>query len=284
MSVRASSAARSNLRERRRRARRRLLYVLAVLFVLLVLGALYGLQQPAVRINHVEVFGSTLPLEGIAREAMQGSYLGIVPRDSVFFYPERTIRERILSAYGDIATVSLFRNKLTGLTIRVTSRTPIARWCPEGIEAVAGTTTPQPDEQTECYLFDDSGLLFATSSEVPLVNSFVVSVPLGKPELPVRGQVVPNAELLPGAFTFARQLSGLGSPVRTILIEVPQATLMLENGTRLLYVLGKEQEAYTALVSAKNNLNLKDGSLEYADLRFSGKVYIKKRGESADEQ
>jgi hypothetical protein len=44
-----------------------------------------------------------------------------------------------------------------------------------------------------------------------------------------------------------------------------------------MYVLGSEQEAFTALVSAKDSLSLSDGSVDYVDLRFSGKVYVKRK-------
>ena len=40
---------------------------------------------------------------------------------------------------------------------------------------------------------------------------------------------------------------------------------------------GQEEEAYTALTSARANINLVSGALDYVDLRFPGKVYTKKR-------
>lgn len=243
---------------------------------LLLVAALYGLSRESVQISRIEVFGTEAPLAEIATSAMQGSYLGVVPRTSTFFYPERRIRAAILERYGSIATVSLFRNKFDGLTIRATNRVPIARWCgPSYIPLTASSTTP-----SECYLFDDSGLLFATTSEVALVNSFSLYQALALPEAPVRGQTLRDATLLPAAFNFARQIAGLGSPVVAISVEVPQATLYLDSGTRIIYRLADENAAYTALVSGKHALTLADSSLDYVDLRFEGKMYLKRRGES----
>ena len=51
----------------------------------------------------------------------------------------------------------------------------------------------------------------------------------------------------------------------------------LESGTRVTYVLGNEENAFTALASSKDTLNFSDGSLEYVDLRFDGKVYLKRK-------
>ena len=78
-------------------------------------------------------------------------------------------------------------------------------------------------------------------------------------------------------FDFARELATLGSPTTRIAIHDGEVNDYLASGTRVTYVLGHEQDAFTALVSARENLNLSDGSLEYVDLRFDGKVYVKRK-------
>ena len=76
-----------------------------------------------------------------------------------------------------------------------------------------------------------------------------------------------------------RQLADFGSAPSALIIRGDEADVFLASGSRVTYVLGHEEDAYTALVSAKTNVNLANGSLEYVDLRFPGKVYVKKRGE-----
>lgn len=291
MSVKLSSAPRSTgrqgLRDKRRHARRRLVYVIAFLLLLMLAAAVYGLQQSSVRVSHISVFGASdagqTSLTSITESALQGRFLGIVPRDSIFFYPEDRIRKAILEAHGDIATVSIFRSGLTGLSMKVVHRVPIARWCPEPLAKAVSTSTPSEPSYEACVLFDDSGLLFATTSEVPLVNPFIVYTALSTSTSNVRGQVVPQAELLPAIFNFARELGTFGSPVASITIADAQATLELTSATRVQYVIGREQDAYTALVSGKNKLNLADSSLDYVDLRFPGKLYIKKKSATVAE-
>ena len=78
-------------------------------------------------------------------------------------------------------------------------------------------------------------------------------------------------------FNFARQLDTLGSPVTKVVLRDDEVDDYLASGTRITYVLGHENIAFTALVSARGNMNLADGSLEYIDLRFDGKVYLKKK-------
>ncbi|MHB0865475.1 MAG: cell division protein FtsQ/DivIB [Minisyncoccota bacterium] len=300
MSGRALSAARSSLpgqgerlAARRLRRRRRGLILFGVL-ALLSLGALvYGLWQSPVRVSHVVVYGADQSLAAVAVAAMQGSYLGTIPRDSTFFLPESQIRSLILAAHPDIAAVSIFRNGLTGLSIKVDNRVPAARWCGGSDAPSAATSSTAVSPNTNCYLFDTSGFIYATTSPASLaassspfvstvndvspLNSFIVYESLANEQYPV-GLTLPNAAALPAAFGFARQLSTLGSPVVKVVFRQDQEVDdILSSGTRITYVLGNEENAFTALASARANFNLADGSTDYVDLRFPGKVYLKRK-------
>lgn len=268
---RPSLAERGNDRftARRRLRRRRLLIAYSLLSIFIIGGALYGLRQDAVRISHIQIFGADQSLAEVARTAMEGSYLGLIPRNSTFFFPRSRIRTEIIELHPDIAAISLFRSGMTGLSIRISDRVPVARWC--GL-------APTPDVDEYCYVFDASGFVFApagTSTET--INSAKLYAPLvGDTLEPLRATLL-DTEKLPGTFDFARQLATLGSPVVSIVIRGDEIDDILESGTRITYVLGNEQNAYTALVSARQNMNLADGSVEYIDLRFDGKVYLKKK-------
>jgi hypothetical protein len=135
-----------------------------------------------------------------------------------------------------------------------------------------------------CYVFDASGFVYATSSSDSIsspqaaqsVNSFIVyESPANENE--TIGSTLPNAEKLPAAFDFARQLGTLGSTVIRVILHDGEVDDYLASGTRITYVLGNEQNAFTALVSGRENFNLADGSIAYVDLRFDGKVYLKKK-------
>ncbi len=273
MLERASSVPRSAERlVERRRSRRRFGRIAFFILLLLLLGAmLYGLRQPSVRISHIQISGTDVNLAHYATEAMEGMYLGLVPRNSFFFVPERRIRSAILADYLGFATVSIVRTDLTGISITVTERTAVARWC--------GSTPSTSSSQAEgqCYVFDPNGFIFeiaATSTQT--LNSFSLYAPIaGNVQDPLRATLA-DADKLPAMFDFARRVDAFGSPVTTILIRNDEVDDYLSSGTRITYVLGNEQNAITALVSAEGNLNLSDGSLDYVDLRFDGKVYLKK--------
>lgn len=257
------------LAERRRVRRRRILFALSFLFCLAVGALIWGLWQSSVRISRVEVYGADASLAAYANTELQGSYMGVIPRDSIFFFPELRIRAAILADHSDIAAVSIFRSGLTSISIKTNERAPIARWC--GLAPTAGV-------EEYCYIFDANGYIFAAAaSGAQTINSFSVYAPLvGESLKPLRATIA-YAEKLPTVFDFARQLDTLGSPVSKVVIRNDEVDDYLASGTRITYVLGHERVAFTALVSARDNLNLADGSLDYIDLRFDGKVYLKKK-------
>lgn len=271
MSVNLSSAGRTSARlgPRRQRNRRRAYVALGVILVLLTAGIIYELNQPAVRVSSIIVYGADQSFADVALKAMQGRYLGLIPRDSIFFFPASSIRADIISLHPDIAAVSLFRNGFTGLTIKVNDRVPIARWC--GLAPSEGV-----DEY--CYIFDASGFIFAAlATSTQTVNSFALYAPLVGETLEAFRATIAGAEKLPAVFDLARKLGTHGSPVARVVFRKDEVDDHLVSGTRVTYVLGNEENAYTALLSAGGGFNLKDGSVDYIDLRFDGKVYVKKR-------
>lgn len=285
MSGRQLSAPQGNKRfvARRRRRRRRVLIAFCIIFFLLCAGIVYELRQSAVRISHVQVFGPpALPtgqaggeagtdqsLAGIARRAMHGYYLGIIPRDSIFFFPASRIRAGIVAEYPDIAAVSIFRNGLTSISVKANARVPVARWC--GLAPTIGV-------EEYCYVFDASGFIFAaTATSTQTLNPFALYAPLEGDLLEPLRATLAHAERLPSAFDFARQVSMFGSSVTQVIIRGDEVDDRLESGTRITYVLGDEQNAFTALVSSREHLNLADGSIDYVDLRFAGETYVKRK-------
>jgi hypothetical protein len=249
-----------------------MLVAFSILFILSCGGVIYALNQSGLRISRVSIYGADQSLGALALSAMRGTYFGIIPRDSTAFFPASRIREDILSAHPDIAAVSLFRDGLEGLSIKTSERAPIARWCglspTEGVEAY-------------CYVFDASGLIFsAAASTTQTMNKFVLYAPLEGGVLEPLRATIAHQHMLPAAFDFARQLDTFGSRVSSVVIHGDEVDDILESSTRVTYVLGNEQNAFTALISARGDFSLADGSLDYVDLRFDGKVYLKKKVDS----
>ncbi len=257
------------LADRRRNRRRVWLIAFFILLLLLLSTTIYGLNQSEVRIAHVNIIGGDNTFSGLALSAMIGNYMGLIPRDSILFFPEDRIRRDILASNSDIAAVSISRSSLTSISIKIDTRTPIARWC--GLVPTTGV-----DEY--CYIFDANGFIFAPAkSDIQTINSFSLYSPLVDDTLEPLRATLSYTDKLPAVFDFARQLSTLGSAVDKIVVHDGEVDDYLSSGTRVTYILGNEQNAFTALVSASESLDLSQGNIDYVDLRFDGKVYVKKK-------
>lgn len=270
MSGRRSLARGGRLAERRRVRRRRMMFVCGALALVFVGAGVYGLWQTPVRVARVEIIGADGSLMPVAKSVLDGSYFGLAPRDSIFFLPKGDIRAAVLNAYPDAAAVSIARTGLNSINVSVLKRVPIARWC--GAVPPAATTT------SACYLFDADGVLYSAVSKGggKPVNDFVVYAPRGEGGDEPLGTTLLGASTFPSAFDFARELGSYGSPVVAVAFRDGETDDYLASGTRVTYLTGDEQAAFTALVSAHDDLPLGDGSLDYVDLRFSGKVYVRR--------
>ncbi|MDO8623847.1 MAG: hypothetical protein Q7R54_00620 [bacterium] len=273
------------MKERRRLRRRRVLALFCVLLAVLLGAFIWLTWQSSVRISHIEVSNADSRILALVQSKITGTYLGIIPRNSFFFIPEHAIRIAIIEADPGIQAVSISRTSVTSLTILLHERVPIARWC-------GSTSSPQaaliPTDGEYCYLFDAVGFIYAASevsTSTQALNSFALYAPLMNDTLEPLRATLAHAKQLPDLFDFARKVSEFGSPVVTIMLRDDEVDLFLESGlsraesrgTRLTYVLGDEENAFSNLMSAKANLNLSDGSLLYVDLRFPGKVYLKRK-------
>ena len=286
MSARASSADRNagRLAERRRLRRKRLRIALGLFALLVVVLTIVGLNQRAVRVARIDVYGTSVSLEPLIREALQGSYGFIIPRDSILFLPKQAIRNRILHAYPSIAAVSIFRSGLTSISVRVTDRTAVARWCGASYVPQTVGTTSEALGPNDCFYFDTNGFVYGTSTEATPLNDFRLYEPFPDFVVTEPGKhALPNTSTLPDVFKMARELQPLGARISAIHIHDSQVDLYAENGTRIMYVLGKEAAALSAINSSRDSVSLADGSLEYVDVRFDGKLYLKRKGASVSQ-
>jgi len=240
-------------------------------------AGLYGLWRPEMRISHITVEGTSEPLDKIAVRAMEGSYLGIIPRNSILFFPSSNIRSDILKAHLGLAALSIAREGLSSISLKVNERVPVARWC--GVSFVHFTGEG-------CYLFDANGFVYAAEdssvgaelhTEKTLTPFILFGAPIGEASSPI-GATLKNAEKFPAVFDFARQISSSGTPIHAIAIRDDEVDFFIAaTGARITYLLSDAQNAFAALVSAKGNIDLSDPALQYVDLRFPGKIYLKKR-------
>jgi hypothetical protein len=285
---------REPLKARRRRARRRSLSVFFISIVLVLAAALGSLWFPQVRIQNIQTGGQdSSALQAIASSVMQGTYHYILPRNSIFFFPENEIRTQILAQYPDISAVSISRVSFNTIAVIGIPREAALTWCgpiydsaPAVTQANASSTTSAPPIPT-CYSADAQGIIFAPISQEAASSSDALKIygPLagGSVDQPL-GATIGQASAIPNALQFVKAIKSLGVPIVSLVIRGDEADLYAQSGTRITYVLGREEIAVQLAESTFPSLNLNDGSLEYVDLRFEGKVYYKKVGAAASTQ
>lgn len=282
------------LRERRKRRRRVYRYVFLALFALLVAGSFYLIWQPSFRVQSVSAQGPGADAaKQIVLSRLGGTYLYVIPRNSVFFYPQKKIRAMILDAIPEAAAVSLKRDSFSSLIVQMVPREESFIWC--------GTSIDTPNADGSCFDADVQGYLFKQTDSVP-TNSTASSTASTTPaaaaktaheqvrvfgsldkdladgESPIRHYVA-EASKMADALKFVDAMRTLGAPVSALAIRGDEADLWLNGPTKITYVLGHEQEAADVAASALPTLNLTNGSIQYVDLRFPGKAYVKKFGQ-----
>jgi hypothetical protein len=255
-------------------------------------------------------------MQSIATTTLAGTYYYVFPRNSFFFFPEDSIRQQILSEYPDISAVSISRASLDSIGIISIPREAALTWCGEtytpgvsltpasavaATDASTGTTTVASSSPTNnsispaantptCYSADANGVIFApiSGNVTPSSETLTIYGPLASPNSTALatttplGSVIAESDMIPNALQFVKAMKSLGAPIVTLVLRGDEADLYTQEGTRITYVLGQEHDAAQLAESAFPSLSVGDGSLEYIDLRFEGKVYYKKVGDGSE--
>lgn len=275
------------LREKRRKARKTGLVILLTTLSILLALLLYALWLPQLRIQEVSADGpGKEQMIELAEHRLAGMYAFIVPRNSIFFFPREDIRSAILMRNPEAGAVSISRNTFTSISITATARATAFIWC--------GIQVETPYRDGTCFDTDAEGLVFkpADVSTSTMVVSVSSSTPASPGDLriyasldrdvsegsPVGARVL-GAEAIPNALRLAKAVRSLGVPVSALSLRGDEADLWVSRTTRITYVLGREEETAQLAVSVIPGLTLTDGSIQYLDLRFKGKAYVKRYGE-----
>lgn len=277
----ATRAPKRKLKDRRREEGVRTLSLLAFGILVATGAVFYVLWLPALRITEARAqgYGNTEAIEAIAKAELKGTYGGVVPKNSFFFYPERAIRASVLEAFPAISAVSVSRTDMNAIQLKAAARASAFWWCgtPENLSAQTGN----------CYDADVEGLVFGKAAELSAeiastsARDSVLHVYANletastSDSYPLKGRVE-GAKMLPDVLRFVKAIQGFGVPVASVAIRGDEADLFVEPSTRITYVIGHEREAAKSAEAALKGLNVVDGSLEYIDLRFDGKVYLKR--------
>lgn len=269
-------------------------YVLLTVVILLVAAGFYTIWQPTFRVQSVSAQGPGADAaKQIVLSRLSGTYLYVIPRNSIFFYPQSKMRAMILDAIPEAAAVSLKRDSFSSLIVTTIPRDESFIWC--------GTSIDMPMTDGSCFDADVQGYIFkqadsvstavaatSTASTTPVVASQktheqirvfgALDTDIAQGQSPIRRYVASSGKMA-DALKFVDAVRTLGAPISALAIRGDEADLWVNASTRITYVLGHEQEAAQTAASALPTLNLTDGSIQYVDLRFPGKAYVKKFGQ-----
>lgn len=258
----------STLRAKRRKLFfRRGVWVL-VLLLLLSIGLLVASQRPYFKLTTVRVAGnqavsSRLLVEHIETR-LRTKMLGVIGLDNYFWYPKQALRTSLLAEFRwfEDLSMSVADNELL---VTFSERTPVAVWC--GVTQIAS----EP-----CQFLDGDGLTFAEA--VNFSGSVWLKI-YGK-----RGEdnIVRLSESFTVLLDFIQAVNGLNFTIDAVTYDGVDYVMTLSDGAYIL--VSSELGLTKTFVNLETLVNqgklLTDGKnqIEYIDLRFGNRVYIK-RGE-----
>lgn len=236
-------------------------------------------QLPQINIDAVEISGNAITMSESLREIVDaeliGTYMFLIPRSNIFFYPRRSMNLHLTEQFPRIKEVSVSFVDFHTIAVKVKERVPFGLWCGATDELVA-------KEGSKCFYLDSRGYIFAQSPNFsgdiffryygPLHDTFIVTDPLGM-------QYLPAAQFL-GYNLFLEALRDLKvNPVVLVRDEASDLHLKFESGAVLLF--RTDQNLNTILENFRSillsNVFLAQGikNVEYIDLRYGNKVFYK---------
>ncbi|OHA85067.1 MAG: hypothetical protein A2408_00190 [Candidatus Yonathbacteria bacterium RIFOXYC1_FULL_52_10] len=272
-------------RAARKKEKRKHLARIAVLLgavALVIMGLLsWGAHQSSVRIQTIVAEGnrvvSTEEIERVVREAIEGKYILLFPRDNAFLYSEQRIERALLTTHKDLKSIRISFEGLTELSIRVTEREPKALWCGEAITRPSGS----------CFFMDAQGLVYAQAPDFSpgAYREFygsLTSTALADDESSPLGNQFWTSEKLTAASALADRIDALVSPVRSFSIEDLAGEIVLAGGGTIILngdqAMDRLPDILEAAVSTKKGEGKDMVTINYIDLRLAdtaGKVYFK---------
>ncbi len=256
-------------------------------------GAVALWNYPKFQITSVKVLGAESLSEEEVRQqvmrALEGSYAKVLSRANVWWFPARTIQSALQERFPRIRAVSLQREGLQTLRVVVRERVPRALWCGDIVPSFY-RLSKEPDAAEEygtCYFLDRTGYLFAKAPSftgTPLPRFYGA---LRRGEV-VGQQFIPENDFA-ALLALYRMFEARELPLQGLLVaDEKTMELYLQGGIRVIARRGAAPsdilEAVHAVLRAEDEKDIARTQIEYIDVRFGSKVYVKKRNGPATER
>lgn len=255
------------------------LAAIATASVLVLLLRLEAMQIKALEISA----GATVEaseIEEAVKEELSKKTLGLLPRSSILFYPGEKIREKLTANFPAIESVSLERDFPSTLKISVSERKPSFLYCQSAVEIVEageaeGLAAPL------CFLADKAGFIFAVASSIPK-DLTVFESRVGEDSNPLNQPIVEQG-LFEKILTVIETLKRSGVAAARVALDGEDSPRLETSSGWTLYLNPQESTTTIArnLTAVLSSPNLREKTeeefrgLEYIDLRYGNKVFIK---------
>ncbi|MDQ3014626.1 MAG: hypothetical protein M3Q73_02070 [bacterium] len=263
-----------------KKKRRKLLLKIAGVFLILialVVGISWLSRLKMLNLSSIQVEGnaavSAEEIEVIAQRHLEGMFYYLFPRSNKFFYNKDDILQDIITTIPRVKEVELSGKGQT-LVISILERAPAYTWC---------TGTPKKTKE-DCYFIDNDGFIF---SKAPTFsgNAYVAFYGLVQGETPIGSSYLDKKTFLnlDGIIEFFKEKQ---IPTYALLASSNgNFELYFEQGGKLIF---KNTQASTT-VTSNVDLFMRDTKilsaaqlplLDYLDVRFGNKLYVKLKGDN----
>lgn len=233
---------------------------------LLISSIWYGSRVEALTIDKVTVSGGeTISHEEIKVNVwrqLQGTYLGIVPREFSLTFPDQDILKE-LSSVDRIKNIKVTRHGGKEISVVFDEYTPESLWCGS-------------EENTNCVFLDETGYAF---SEAPQLNggSFMRYQFIGTQ--PETGRAILSSDKFETLTKLVGLLADTGWYISHVDIDVADDVyLQVIGGGELKATLNQTPvetvNNLLVVLRAEKFVDIAPGNFKYIDLRFGNKVFV----------
>ncbi len=227
----------------------------------------YGTRVSFLTISDVTVEGGeTIPhpvVEKIVRDTLFGTYMGIIPRQFAWWYPQAEIKNNI-SDIPRMKNPIVERDGGRLLTVQFEEYQPYALWCADRTSA-------------DCVFIDSTGYAFGSAPKLS-GGAFLRYRTLGR-EMKVGSAMTESAELKTMETFVSLVESNLPFAITQIEIDTAGDVYYIVSGGGEFKATLKDDaqkvfDNLVAILRSKEFNTIRPGNFQYIDLRFGNKVFV----------
>lgn len=256
----------SSRKLRRKRFFLKILF-LFVLFLAVCAGLVWALYIPYLRIQKISVEGAEiLSVEKIisnVSDSIKGKYFFVIPQNNILIASKKDIIDNLLSSFPRIKEISLDKNFLNILSVKIREWKQEALFC-------------RGETKEECFYVGEDGYIF---EKAPYFSGDIYLKIFDERggDLEI-GRNIISADQFKGLIGFRNFLSRENIKIISILLK-KEGVYELKTEEEWIILLNERNDSRLAFENLRTALDssIKENrkNLDYIDLRFGNKVFYK---------